>query len=773
MKPALPMVLSGPSNDTHNSKRDSSKRRSTMVRDMPQTISTSELPADKVTTAPAPYVEANQHAARANTPIDLQRLSLTDSLPHQAHGILPGHESGDSQEDDQSHLSTSSTKQHSFDTKSVASVTTFAMDEKESIRPDDSASVRAIDDDDSISTAAHGMSISQEPDVIMPPYRGIISRSSGIPSNSTTRRFQTLTNPPRFGDLEAAAPMVSMRAPASPVLATTQDDQIPRTSNVTLLPDDRLLDALATPKDRLMILQLEERILHLSKQNEAESFTLPPQNAYARLLSHKLADYHGQMHCVTEDGASVRIFRTPVEVQPTTLAMLAQSIPIGSAQPPGPIAVKIMRRAGMNSRQGSAAESTAASSSAASKATSEAGHSEEGVTSPTDGTPGRDKSKMTREEREAQYKAVRERIFGDFQELAVGENISTGENSASMSRSSSSSGKRKNRRQKTPKDDSFEARSAYVPNYANQYGLNAPTSFQSSQYLDPSLQSYYDQQANFYSAQNYGTTPTQSQPGLDTNAAYPSPPYGYDQNSMYGGQDSWTGMQGSYYGHPTPQNRFGANPTAQNLPQASQYPPMSASMPAQQQQQPPLQQNWNALAFSNFQPAATGNWPGQQAYGYGQQMSVPSFNGGHFGPSPGYTSTSNGRPLFNPQTRSFVPSNDNLRTGSRNSSRKKGSPSTPAAGQGRPQTNLRSSSGIHSASLPFPTRIPDFPQGPGHDARGDSLQQKYGTPANLPKKPPPSQVPSQFEAANISLRNSSAGSVISRFNETDGQCDSA
>lgn len=43
------------------------------------------------------------------------------------------------------------TKPPSLDGKSIASGTTFALDEKESLRPDDSASVKAAEDDDEFS----------------------------------------------------------------------------------------------------------------------------------------------------------------------------------------------------------------------------------------------------------------------------------------------------------------------------------------------------------------------------------------------------------------------------------------------------------------------------------------------------------------------------------------------------------------------------------------------------------------------------------------------
>lgn len=173
-------------------------------------------------------------------------------------------ESGDSLWDDQSHLSNSSLKQQSFDTKSMASVTTFAMDEKESIRPDDSASVRAAEDDDSLGAQTRELSShrSQEPAMLA-------SQTASRPNTSgvtmAVRRYTTLTltNPPRFGDLPVAS-TVSEEATQQP----RTDNLIARSpiphdpgSAFPVAPDEKLIDALANPKDRLPLLQLEEKFL--------------------------------------------------------------------------------------------------------------------------------------------------------------------------------------------------------------------------------------------------------------------------------------------------------------------------------------------------------------------------------------------------------------------------------------------------------------------------------------------------------------------------------
>ena len=167
--------------------------------------------------------------------------------------------SGESLEDDQSHLSTSSMKQQSFDTKSMASVTTFAMDEKESIRPDDSASVRAVEDDET-SNAPHKdeMSATNARNHLRPSTSGV---------TIAARRYHTLTltNPPRFGDLPVPAIQAEItdQPPPSEVSSELPSELHERAQSLPIAPDEKLLDALASPKDRLPLLQLEEKFLGL------------------------------------------------------------------------------------------------------------------------------------------------------------------------------------------------------------------------------------------------------------------------------------------------------------------------------------------------------------------------------------------------------------------------------------------------------------------------------------------------------------------------------
>ena len=123
---------------------------------------------------------------------------------------------------------------------------------------------------------------------------------------------------------------------------------------------------------------------------------------------------------------------------PTPLSALASKAPTPfdttqSSQP----AMKIMRRAGLDRARWNADSgvNTAEASATPSKAGSETGDDSQrgtGVASPTDSTVAKDKSSLTREEREAKYKETRERIFGP-----ESENADSNEAANELSRASS------------------------------------------------------------------------------------------------------------------------------------------------------------------------------------------------------------------------------------------------------------------------------------------------------------------------------------------------
>lgn len=191
----------------------------------------------------------------------VERLSMNDDTELDfAHppggGLLQRQTSFD---DEQTHLSNSSTKPTSFDSKSMASVTTFAMDEKDSLRPDDSASVQAADEDDSLSGPASGAPNS---------LTGSEAGNRGYhddPKDSILQRQRGVLPIPvqRYPDGEIGiAGTIPPDSVSNNFVVNSQSEYIAeKTLNgYALDPDEKLLDAMGSPKDRLFILQLEERI---------------------------------------------------------------------------------------------------------------------------------------------------------------------------------------------------------------------------------------------------------------------------------------------------------------------------------------------------------------------------------------------------------------------------------------------------------------------------------------------------------------------------------
>lgn len=151
-------------------------------------------------------------------------------------------------------------KPPSMDGKSTTSGATFAMDEKESIRPDDSASLRAVEEEEGTSAAGS---------VVAGSRAG--SESGGRAFRDQLREISIMAPqrapPPAqfqsgpvssagiaFGDGSVPA-VVQPRAlqPQSPVDATSV--------NPDLAPDEKLVEALESYKDRLWVLKIEQDLI--------------------------------------------------------------------------------------------------------------------------------------------------------------------------------------------------------------------------------------------------------------------------------------------------------------------------------------------------------------------------------------------------------------------------------------------------------------------------------------------------------------------------------
>ena len=420
--------------------------------------------------------------------------------------------------------------------------------------------------------------------------------------------------------------------------------------------------------------------------------------------------------------------------------------------------MKIMRRA--DGERPSTEGSVATSSSVPSKAPSEAGDSgQDGDHSGSSvgATPAKDRLALTREEREAKYQEVRERIFRDFPESAKSDTAS-GDSNLNVSRSSSTTGRKKNQKQRTPHDDSFEVRSQFNAYYPGVPYSNGPASFSAVM----SDGGYYNQTpylvgpgvsppAGGYIPSGPNGALYSANMGMNNIPQYPmaTSPQTASNGSWLGGS---TSQQSPYSGYASinqsammgQQSSSKSSPVTNNFAilQSTQYPQgstwASQPYPGNYQQTPP-QRNPPPVHWPSY-PAQQPS-PNLAAYPYaqypGQHLSAslqsPSGN-----PS---VQANFARSHFNPQTRSFVPGGV-----------------SPARHVGK---------GTQSTMVPYGNILPVVQsQWSGYfdalhnraadhssaasPARGlnpnnrDSIA-KWGTPSHLPPKPPPSEVPSEFD----------------------------
>ncbi|KAF3359348.1 hypothetical protein VdG1_02371 [Verticillium dahliae VDG1] len=400
------------------------------------------------------------------------------------------------------------TKPASLDGKSITSGTTFALDEKESLRPDDSASVKAAaaEDDDSFS------------------FRGPFLPNSRMGSDLAARAKGL-----QIGDhvaTERRAPQVVSgsvsQGVVTPQSATSDPPQVPAANLTSDLsnymnavhgqsPDEKLLEAMSSQKDRLFLLRLEAELIKFVQNSKEPFMDFPPSNSFCRMLTHKLADYYHMTHQYEPRIGSVRIFRTPYARVPESLASIGVPEPVSETPPPVMLPRKIMRR-GEDVESGTV-------SGAVYKVTSE------------DGSDGKEKSalanqKLSREQREEAYKQARERIFGNSEK--TGESTPDNEAENGMSRASSVSAKDrasgakrgKVNKQRRDDSDSLDSRHLYGPFGPQQSWVQQPQfpPHPGSQYPAPMPPTYVNQMQTAY------TAPGQAYPPPAVHSGYPAYP---------------------------------------------------------------------------------------------------------------------------------------------------------------------------------------------------------------------------------------------------------
>ncbi|KAI0407652.1 hypothetical protein F4802DRAFT_520646 [Xylaria palmicola] len=627
------------------------------------------------------------------------------------------------------------TKAPSLDGKSITSGTTFALDEKESLRPDDSASVKAAaEDDEAFSVRSSLLATSRMGSENARIHRlriGDMPEKRPIPIPSETQDPGLAT--PQSG---ASGQQPPPRQPQTLGVATATNDAF--NSIYGQYPDEKLLEAMKSPKDRIFLLRLEQEVINFVLSSKEPYMDLPPNNSFCRLLTHKLADYYHMTHSFEAVQGSVRIYRTPFCRVPASLASIIESNGDDNPKtpPPSVLPKKIMRR---GEDGGSGQVSTSAS-----KATSEVGSDGKDKT-------GLAKEKMTREEREEAYKIARERIFGNSVEKPA-ESGPDNDDANGVSRASSVSAKDKSnlgKRGKTGKQrrddsESFDSRSQYIKYFAPQ-----PQMEWSPHIIATNLQ---------YNAQI---------PQPYHYQAYPNPPQGYSNMIPNNGYPQYSQVP-AYQPQPLP-SRYPSNGSVG----AGYGPPTQP--PPQQSWQPSFSQSPPPVSYQNRgpQPQPQGNTgPMGIPYAYGQ---LPAHANPHDPKSQHPIPGSYNRHAFNPKTQSFVPSSGmspvqppmgpyNM-AGPPHGSPQIGSPhlsytgynspAPPQAFMGGPGYGMsRQSSSNSLPAYHAPQHIPQHPSAhlpqmpnkPGMPPQGPSAGMSqtyshlpnYGNPATLPQKPPTS-----------------------------------
>lgn len=208
---------------------------------------------------------------------DMKGLSLSASSPTKPNLVVNGssgdfqtkQENGTAVSDDVSQRADSSseigTKAPSLDGKSVTSGTTFALDEKESLRPDDSASVKAAaEDDESFSIRGSQMASSRIGSDVARIHR---LRIGDMPER---RIIQIL---PEAQDHGIATPQSGVSVPPPPAdnpqaLGTVASTPDAFSTMYSQNPDEKLLEAMNDPKDRIFLLRLEQDVINFVQSSK-------------------------------------------------------------------------------------------------------------------------------------------------------------------------------------------------------------------------------------------------------------------------------------------------------------------------------------------------------------------------------------------------------------------------------------------------------------------------------------------------------------------------
>jgi len=164
-----------------------------------------------------------------------------------------------------------SAKPQSFDTKSVASGTTFAMDEKESLRPDDSASIRAaIEEEDMFSapgSVVAGSRVGSDlaPRILRDHYQDMTYLNPLPPRGGPGVLYHPNGPSPNAPVAPSTLPSLAETSPANRPVPSNLPDVV---QNRPPVPDEKLVEALQSQRDRVWVLKLEQDIIDFVGQSK-------------------------------------------------------------------------------------------------------------------------------------------------------------------------------------------------------------------------------------------------------------------------------------------------------------------------------------------------------------------------------------------------------------------------------------------------------------------------------------------------------------------------
>ena len=163
-----------------------------------------------------------------------------------------------------SSCSVNSTKRSTGDDRSTESGTASILDEKESIRPDDSASLKASDDEDASSfSQSAGFEISRARKSKAVPVK------SQIPAKQSASRLDQTHETWQVGTFhKVASPTIQNATSLDEEALPSINSESVSAAQAQITPDEKLLEALQTPRDRVFLLKLEQDIINFVENSK-------------------------------------------------------------------------------------------------------------------------------------------------------------------------------------------------------------------------------------------------------------------------------------------------------------------------------------------------------------------------------------------------------------------------------------------------------------------------------------------------------------------------